>query len=87
MVFYSGKQHGSLSRAGKVKAQTPKVDKKPDAVKPPRGRAYKRLLFNRRFVINPLPAGSKVKRNKPKAVCVAIFSLLISQSQFQVAAK
>ena len=43
-----GKQHGSLARAGKVKGQTPKVDKQ-DKRKQPRGRAKKRMLFNRRY--------------------------------------
>ena len=43
-----GKKHGSLARAGKVKGQTPKVDKK-DKRKQPRGRAKKRMLFNRRY--------------------------------------
>lgn len=44
-----GKLHGTLAKAGKVKKQTPKIEK---AVKrkDPKGRAYKRILFNRRFV-------------------------------------
>ncbi|BFZ56351.1 ribosomal 40S subunit protein S30B [Savitreella phatthalungensis] len=44
-----GKVHGSLARAGKVKSQTPKVDK---AEKPKQktGRALKRIKYNRRFV-------------------------------------
>ena len=44
-----GKQHGSLSRAGKVyiyyiqvRKQTPKVDKMERAKKVPKGRALKR---------------------------------------------
>eukprot|EP00343_Euplotes_focardii_P008038 CAMPEP_0205818344 /NCGR_PEP_ID=MMETSP0206-20130828/234_1 /ASSEMBLY_ACC=CAM_ASM_000279 /TAXON_ID=36767 /ORGANISM="Euplotes focardii, Strain TN1" /LENGTH=64 /DNA_ID=CAMNT_0053110635 /DNA_START=34 /DNA_END=228 /DNA_ORIENTATION=+ len=45
-----GKVHGSLARAGKVKGQTPKVEKEADKRKKPRGRAYKKLLYNRRFV-------------------------------------
>ncbi|KIL60425.1 hypothetical protein M378DRAFT_26539 [Amanita muscaria Koide BX008] len=44
-----GKVHGSLARAGKVKSQTPKVDKQ-EKKKTPKGRAKKRLLYNRRFV-------------------------------------
>ncbi|KAJ1680110.1 40S ribosomal protein S30 [Spiromyces aspiralis] len=44
-----GKVHGSLARAGKVKSQTPKVEPQ-DKHKPPRGRALKRLKYNRRFV-------------------------------------
>jgi small subunit ribosomal protein S30e len=43
-----GKVHGSLSRAGKVKANTPKVEKA-EKKKKPNGRAGKRAMFNRRF--------------------------------------
>ena len=45
-----GKVHGSLARAGKVKGQTPKVDKQEDKKKMPRGRAKKRMQYNRRYV-------------------------------------
>ncbi|KAK8961790.1 40S ribosomal protein S30 [Platanthera guangdongensis] len=45
----SGKVHGSLARAGKVRGQTPKVAKQ-DKKKKPRGRAHKRMQYNRRFV-------------------------------------
>ena len=45
-----GKVHGSLARAGKVKGQTPKVEKQEDSKKMPRGRAKKRLQYNRRYV-------------------------------------
>ena len=41
--------HGSLARAGKVKGQTPKVEKQ-EKKKLPTGRAKKRMLYNRRFV-------------------------------------
>jgi len=44
-----GKVHGSLARAGKVKGQTPKVEKA-DKKKKPRGRALKKLQYNTRFV-------------------------------------
>lgn len=44
-----GKVHGSLARAGKVKGQTPKVEAV-EKKKQPKGRAKKRLLYNRRFV-------------------------------------
>lgn len=44
-----GKVHGSLARAGKVRAQTPKVDKQ-EKKKKPTGRAKRRLQYNRRFV-------------------------------------
>jgi small subunit ribosomal protein S30e len=39
-----GKVHGSLARAGKVKSQTPKVEKE-EKKKTPKGRARKRLLY------------------------------------------
>ena len=42
--------HGSLARAGKVKSQTPKVEKQ-EKKKTPKGRAKKRLLYNRRCVV------------------------------------
>merc|ERR1711973_216973 len=44
-----GKVHGSLSRAGKVKGQTPKVEKK-EKRKQKTGRAKRRIQYNRRFV-------------------------------------
>ena len=44
-----GKVHGSLARAGKVRAQTPKVATAEKA-KEPVGRAKKRILYNDRFV-------------------------------------
>lgn len=43
-----GKVHGGLSRAGKVKSQTPKVPKQ-DGKKKPIGRAGKRMQYVRRF--------------------------------------
>ncbi len=43
-----GKVHGSLTRAGKVRKATPKVEAQ-DKPKKPRGRAFKRLQFTRRF--------------------------------------
>uniref|UniRef100_F1LFG8 40S ribosomal protein S30 n=1 Tax=Ascaris suum TaxID=6253 RepID=F1LFG8_ASCSU len=44
-----GKVHGSLARAGKVRAQTPKVDKQ-EKKKKKTGRAARRIQYNRRFV-------------------------------------
>lgn len=41
--------HGSLARAGKVKSQTPKVEAQ-EKKKTPKGRAKKRILYNRRWV-------------------------------------
>lgn len=50
MIFLiAGKVHGSLARAGKVRGQTPKVQKQ-DKKKQPKGRAMKRIKYNRRFV-------------------------------------
>ncbi|KAL1131683.1 hypothetical protein AAG570_011296 [Ranatra chinensis] len=44
-----GKVHGSLARAGKVKAQTPKVEKQ-EKKKKKTGRSKRRIQYNRRFV-------------------------------------
>ncbi|WAR20120.1 RS30-like protein [Mya arenaria] len=44
-----GKVHGSLARAGKVKGQTPKVDKQ-EKKKKKTGRAKRRMQYNRRYV-------------------------------------
>ncbi|GBN91820.1 hypothetical protein AVEN_21062-1, partial [Araneus ventricosus] len=44
-----GKVHGSLARAGKVKGQTPKVEKQ-EKRKKKTGRAKRRMQYNRRFV-------------------------------------
>ena len=48
-----GKKHGSLTRAGKVRKQTPKVEKKERLKKLPVGRAKKRRQYGKRYsVIN-----------------------------------
>ncbi|KAJ5473483.1 hypothetical protein N7475_003049 [Penicillium sp. IBT 31633x] len=72
-----GKVHGSLARAGKVKAATPKwpsirpasfndnycIQVEPqEKKKNPKGRAYKRVLYTRRFV-NVTMTGGKRKMN------------------------
>uniref|UniRef100_A0A0B6Y9S6 Ubiquitin-like domain-containing protein n=1 Tax=Arion vulgaris TaxID=1028688 RepID=A0A0B6Y9S6_9EUPU len=44
-----GKVHGSLARAGKVRAQTPKVAKQEGKKKKLVGRAFRRIQYNRRF--------------------------------------
>lgn len=44
-----GKVHGSLAGAGKVKGQTPKVEKQ-EKKKKKTGRAKRRMQYNRRFV-------------------------------------
>jgi small subunit ribosomal protein S30e len=54
----AGKVHGSLARAGKVRGQTPKVAAQ-DKKKKPRGRAHKRMQYNRRFVTAVVGFGKK----------------------------
>lgn len=62
-----GKVHGSLARAGKVRNQTPKVDKM-EKKKLPTGRAKKRLQYKRRFKENmAAPGGKKVGPNNNAA--------------------
>eukprot|EP00344_Euplotes_crassus_P011660 CAMPEP_0197010098 /NCGR_PEP_ID=MMETSP1380-20130617/52742_1 /TAXON_ID=5936 /ORGANISM="Euplotes crassus, Strain CT5" /LENGTH=78 /DNA_ID=CAMNT_0042431777 /DNA_START=31 /DNA_END=267 /DNA_ORIENTATION=+ len=61
-----GKVHGSLARAGKVRGQTPKVEKQ-EKKKTPRGRAKKRMLYNRRYV-NAVVGGP----GKPRMNTIAI---------------
>ena len=58
LLSIQAKVHGSLARAGKVKSQTPKVEKT-EKPKSPRGRAYKRMLYNRRFVNVTLVNGKR----------------------------
>ncbi|KAH8928355.1 ribosomal protein S30 [Atractiella rhizophila] len=57
-----GKVHGSLARAGKVKSQTPKVEKQ-EKKKKATGRAKKRILYNRRFVNVTTQVGGKRRMN------------------------
>jgi len=57
-----GKVHGSLARAGKVKSQTPKVEAQ-EKKKKPKGRAMKRIKYNRRFVNSTTPMGQKRRMN------------------------
>ncbi|GME81781.1 unnamed protein product [[Candida] boidinii] len=61
-IILSGKVHGSLARAGKVKSQTPKVDKT-EKPKTPKGRAHKRMLYTKRFVNVATTAGGKRRMN------------------------
>ena len=63
-----GKVHGSLSRAGKVRGQTPKVakmEKKHGKAKNDlRGRAKKRMQYNQRYVNVVMgPGGKKIGPN------------------------
>ncbi|CAG0889131.1 unnamed protein product [Cyprideis torosa] len=44
-----GKVHGSLARAGKVRGQTPKVERQ-EKKKKKTGRAKRRMQYNRRFL-------------------------------------
>ena len=63
-----GKVHGSLTRAGKVKGQTPKVRKSEERKsRPQRGRCHKRILYNRRFVDVSSQRGRKVGPNNNAA--------------------
>lgn len=55
----TGKVHGSLARAGKVRGQTPKVAKQ-EKKKKKTGRAKRRMQYNRRFV-NVVPTFGKKK--------------------------
>ena len=63
-----GKVHGSLARAGKVKGQTPKVEKNADGKRKPCGRAKKRMQYNQRFVnVVTAPGGKKMGPNSNAA--------------------
>ena len=59
----AGKVHGSLARAGKVRGQTPKVAKQEKAhgkaKNDLRGRAKKRMQFNKRYVNVVVGMGGK----------------------------
>merc|ERR1711997_1197391 len=58
--LFGGKVHGSLARAGKVKGQTPKVDKE-EKKKKKTGRAARRAQYNRRFVTAASAFGGRRK--------------------------
>lgn len=55
---WTGKVHGSLARAGKVRGQTPKVAPQ-EKSKKPTGRAAMRLKYNRRYVNAVVGPGKK----------------------------
>ncbi|KNC82467.1 hypothetical protein SARC_05259 [Sphaeroforma arctica JP610] len=61
-----GKVHGSLSRAGKVKAQTPKVEAE-EKKKKLTGRAKRRKQYNQRFVTTVAGFGKKKGPNSNSA--------------------
>ena len=72
----AGKVHGSLARAGKVRGQTPKVQKQ-DKKKQPKGRAMKRIKYNRRFVnvgefIKPRSLAEWPLQHRPRAACYGV---------------
>jgi small subunit ribosomal protein S30e len=66
-----GKVHGSLTRAGKVRKQTPKVEKKERPKKLSVGRAKKRTQYQKRYAIlvpeATAAAKKKFKPNKQQA--------------------
>ncbi|KAL9688785.1 hypothetical protein QQ045_033209 [Rhodiola kirilowii] len=53
-----GRVHASLARVGKVTGKTPKVTKH-DKKKKPRGRAHRRMQYNRHFVTAVVGFGKK----------------------------
>lgn len=55
---FTGKVHGSLARAGKVKGQTPKVEPQ-EKKKKKTGRAKRRIQYNKRFVNVVVGPGKK----------------------------
>ncbi|KAJ5070350.1 40S ribosomal protein S30/UBIQUITIN-LIKE PROTEIN FUBI [Anaeramoeba ignava] len=58
------RQHGSLTRAGKVRNVTPKVEK--TFKRKLTGRKKKRILFTRRFINAPVQTQGKVGLNPQK---------------------
>ncbi len=66
-----GKVHGSLTRAGKVRKQTPKVEKKERIRKLVVGRAKKRRQYQRRYAILTSDDPSVRKRFKANKQQVA----------------
>jgi len=54
-----GKVHGSLARAGKVRNQTPKVEKNEDKKKKLTGRAKRRQQYTKRFINVVVGPGKK----------------------------
>ncbi|QHO49491.1 40S ribosomal protein [Arachis hypogaea] len=76
-----GKVHGSLARAGKVRGQTPKVAKQ-DKKKKPRGRAHKRMQYNRRFVTAVVGFGKKRGPNSSEKTSELAIAIAIETSHF-----
>jgi small subunit ribosomal protein S30e len=65
--------HGGLARAGKVRGQTPKVDPAVKA-KAKRGRALKRIQYNKRFFSAVVQAGGRKKGPNAQVRCRFRFS-------------
>jgi small subunit ribosomal protein S30e len=61
-----GKQHGSLTKAGKVRKQTPHVEKKDRPKKLPVGRAKKRKQYFKRYAVI-IPEATAATKKKFKA--------------------
>ena len=61
-----GKKHGSLTRAGKVRKQTPHVDPKERPKKLPVGRAKKRKQYYKRYAVI-IPEATAAAKKKFKA--------------------
>lgn len=61
-----GKKHGSLTRAGKVRKQTPKVEPKERPKKVPVGRAKKRKQYSKRYSVI-IPEATAAAKKKYKA--------------------
>ncbi len=61
-----GKKHGSLTRAGKVRKQTPKVEPKERPKKLPVGRAKKRKQYYKRYAVI-IPEATAAAKKKYKA--------------------
>ncbi len=67
-----GKVHESLTRAGKVRKQTPKVEKKERPKKLVVGRAKKRSQYQKRYaVIIPGATAADKKKFKPNKQQIA----------------
>lgn len=61
-----GKKHGALTRAGKVRKQTPKVEPKERPRKLPVGRAKKRIQYKKRYAVI-IPEATAAAKKKFKA--------------------
>lgn len=62
-----GKKHGSLSRAGKVRKATKKVEKKVPTSRVVRGRAAMRKKYNKRCILLKGDKRAKLNSNQDAA--------------------